>query len=78
MFPISSGQQAGPQAAAGPEPADSPSATVRIPGTAVALTGVVLTGVVTMTVAGVPTAGVTAAAAVTVEAVRRLYKAVKA
>ena len=52
------------------------TATTRIPGTVAVITANLLTGVVTMTAAGVPAAGIAAALAVTVEAVRRLHKAV--
>ncbi|NUR58394.1 MAG: hypothetical protein HOV87_06835 [Catenulispora sp.] len=73
MSTISSGHDSGTRELAG-EP--YPAATTRIPGTIVAITAIVLTGVVTMTVAGVPAAGIATALAITVEAVRRLYKAV--
>jgi hypothetical protein len=73
MSTISSGHDAGSQEVLG-EP--HIAVTTRIPGTIVVITAIVLTAVVTMTVAGVPAAGIATALAITVEAVRRLYKAV--
>lgn len=73
MSTISSGHDAGtPELVGEPRPA----MTTRIPGAIVAITAIVFTGVVTMTVAGVPAAGIATALAITVETVRRLYKAV--
>ena len=67
-----------PEATPPPRAADADDGQgPKIPASAVVIVAIVLTAVVVMTVAGVPAAGIGAAVVIAVEAVRRLYLAVR-